>query len=189
MTTEDRLDTGRPIAGRPMIDKFLLSIIDAYPTNENGLRAARRRIQRLQHARRALFSERQKSEPIDDQPALLYMATEHLRDLQLVRRERKTPRSIRQLAREAAAETFGNSPESIVERLRKKFVEQRPLLLDVVKHQDDVAETIQLGELAELQRLLRAYVGIQMNLAHMTPKRNGPKRAARIARRHVHTVM
>jgi CTP synthase (UTP-ammonia lyase) len=153
-----------------MIDKVLLSIIDAYrvldDTNETSLR--RRRERRLLAAKKALFEEASKpgQAEVDDQPALLTMAMGYIRDRQKEKAGGPRPRSIRKLAQAATFKTYGNSSDAIIERLRKKFANKRTnrTIMFLAAEHDYVVEMIELQQLQELQKLFND-MGIKMNLS------------------------
>lgn len=148
---------GEPIAGRLFADKFLLAIIDAYPDDDSN------REQRLSDAKLALFGEKSREGPksLDDTRALRWMASQHERDLVKLAQARATDgleepkvRSDRELARRAATLTTGNSEESIVDRLRRAFGNDRHGWLAVERHSDDVAETQEWHAIQAIKRIL-----------------------------------
>lgn len=181
MTDEEYRDTLRgPATGRLFVDKLLLSFIDAYSEpSKDAIKSDRRREKRLLAAKKSLFGYASKpgTYEIQDDRALFRMATEHFRDesragmikMGFVNAQESNskqpfcPRSIRELARDAAKSCLGNSDDSTVDRLRKKFSKNRDKFLNIAEHQDGVVETLEFNALDRIRNVLDPF-GIDMDL-------------------------
>lgn len=124
---DEHTDYGEAV-GRSFVDKFLLSIIDAYPDpGPASASTAKRRMDRLRDAKQALFGQpNPEGRPRDsDEAALRWIVSEAYNDCarvdwaKLKGKELPKPRSVRDLVREAV-KRFGLL-ENADERLRKKF--------------------------------------------------------------------
>jgi hypothetical protein len=168
---------------RPVVERFLLGIIDAHRVSENQSEEdwRKEREGRLSQAKEVLFGEQISLGPkeFDDRLALAYMASGYRRDLFLnqalkhkkdncgpfkdvpVPDDFKKARSVLQLAKDAIQLTSGNSDDAIVERLRKAFAEEKIKLIEVDEHSDAVAETVEYQILLEIKKLLKR-IGIPM---------------------------
>ncbi len=155
-----------PTWTRPARDKFLLSIIDAYPDWDGEVERERRREQRLDDAKRALFLEPVPEGPkrAHDNLALYFMAQQYLADLSLANEPKlnpaafpdkpRKPRSIRVLATEAARFATANSSASAAERLRKTFIAKKKYWMNLATYHDDVRDSIEYQILLKLKALL-----------------------------------
>lgn len=113
--------------GRPLLERLLLSLIDAHPTKQvRNLpeHILHDREARLSVAMEALFNEKP-SQKLPDHAALRWMAEHYVRDQQTLHfRQRQArdvqPRSERQLAQEASVKFYPGITDKS-ERLRKKW--------------------------------------------------------------------
>lgn len=147
------VDMNTPSIARHAIDRLLLAVIDGYP-DEDDLTSATwhaRRLKRLQEARKALFADNDSAaDPSDDEiAALQMMAIWHHRDTQLqAMRDRDPaclptvsfdkPRSFRQLAREASIKLKGEERSDFIDKIRKKFADNRKSYLSLMSQGDDI---------------------------------------------------
>jgi hypothetical protein len=183
---EDAHDGMGPAYGRPLVERLLLSLIDAHPRTETQHQTERyfsNREKRLRTAMKALFSEKPSQKLLDD-AALFWMAKEHILD----RAKRSsadwkakangpsdppgsTPplRSERELA-EQASKTFYPAMSDKSERLRKKWERGKRGWLDVAKYHDD------LPELFETQALAKSWVALARAKISVVP--NSPNGSA-----------
>lgn len=169
--------TKRPVDslewGRDSREKFLLSIIDAYPI------AKRDRQVRLDEAKKALFGEeptsKTKKKFEDDDWFLMQMAHLYLKDRMAVwctiekkwKKDPKKPRprSVSELAREAAARAPHTWGTNAVERLRKKFAANKKGYLAAELHGDDAGSEQDYSALKKVKEILE-FLGIAMNIEH-----------------------
>ncbi len=159
--------------GRDGREKVLLSIIDAYPM------AGENRQVRLDQAKKALFGEgptsRTKKKAEDDGWFLMAMAYCYVQDRHRVYCKidkkwkkdpnKRAPRSISKLAREAgerAPATWGKSAE---ERLRKKFEANIKALVAAERHGDDVGRALDYKTLKMIKALL-AQLDVSMEIEY-----------------------
>jgi hypothetical protein len=160
------------VVGREFFDKFLLSIIDAYPRpSSSALAAARLRAKRLREARRALLGEpNPEGRPSEtDTTVLRWIGLQHHRDLSkrglaaLQGEAEPKSRSVHKLVAEAVRH-FGLT-SSAEERLRKKLnADGLEKWFNVADLHDDVPEQLDMNLLQELRQVLTQR-GISMNLA------------------------
>jgi hypothetical protein len=162
------------LVGRSFVDQLLLALIDAHspPASESSPASpeARRREReaRLARAKAELFGDDSApgTKEIDDEGALLWMAREHDRDLTIAEMAMapdlypnappvRKPRSVRQLAREAAVRTSGNSDAAIEDRLRTKFAEQQERLPAIARYHDFIPESLERHDLVAVLEILR----------------------------------
>jgi hypothetical protein len=171
---------------RPLKDRFLFAIIDAYQGSSPDDLWPRERLRRLDAAKAALFGVKLKrgAKPIDDSDSLWFMARELHSDLStrtLVEMfKRSAPpqyegvRSDLALARLAAARTGTKTPTTAVERLSDAFGERKRELLAALESEDDLNS--QLGH----NLLMQALRAIEpLGLAAKAPSSPaGPKHGA-----------
>jgi hypothetical protein len=175
-----------PSYGRPLVERLLLSLIDAHPRTETQHQTERyfsNREKRLRMGMKALFNEKPSQKLLDD-AALFWMAKEHILDR--AKRSsadwqtkangpsdppRSTPplRSERELA-EQASKTFYPAMSDKSERLRKKWERGKRRWLDVARYHDD------LPELFETQALAKSWVALARAKISVVP--NSPTGSA-----------
>lgn len=158
-THDDRVAYGEAV-GRGFIDKLLLAIIDAYPEpTTSHASEAKRRIDRLRDAKRALFGQAHpEGRPeVSDERVMRWIGAQHYIDLG----KGEKIRSDRELVRQAL--TNFALPENSDERLRKKLSRQKQKWLEIAKLHDDVPEQIEHSLLKKVQRTL-SREGIEMRL-------------------------
>jgi hypothetical protein len=168
----DLAGTG-PSIGRPLLERLLLSLIDAHPNPKTGnppYWILHDRERRLRAAMEALFNEKKDkdekvAEQLLDHAALFWMAQQYVRDRQLryaqqrgLAREVGAPRSAgartscrseRQLARDASEKFYPNLADQS-ERLRKNWRKRKEFWLAMARRHDDVLETLETQALAKI---------------------------------------
>ncbi len=173
LTDGDYLDEiNAPHTQRPLIDQFLLCIIRAYQVPKSKTLSEE---QRLASAKEALFGDLQivGRDEVSDKRALVHMARSYIDDRGGIAmwighppgwypEKFKGARSIKQLAKEAAHRTSGDE-EQIIERLRKKFRNNKVGLLGLATLGDYVPETLISQVLPHLKKEM-AGIGIKMHL-------------------------
>lgn len=162
--------------GRDFVDKFLLSLIDAYPepgdSSMSPAALSKRRGERLRDAKLAVFGGaiaggRPK---VADAHILRWIGNEHYKDRAKqsisIRKNEGPPklRSDRQLVEDAVSHF--KLVESSVERLRKKWGAEKDKWFQIALDHDDVPEQLEFNALQQVQEALQRH-GIVMRLDNL----------------------
>lgn len=173
---EDEASDYGEAVGRDFVDKFLLSLIDAYPepgdSSKSPVARSKRRRERLREAKLAVFgSAIAEGRPkVADAYILRWIGNENYKDRanhsMAIQKNKSLPklRSDRQLVEDAV--NHFKLAESSVERLRKKWGMQKEKWFQIASDHDDVPEQLEFNALQKVQEALQRH-GVVMRLDNL----------------------
>lgn len=164
---------------RTASDKLLLAIIDGSFGVPREPKKFAEREKRLLQARKTLMGVEPSvgRKHIYDERALSWLARQILRvrSASFSKKNIEPPKGSKSLLFEdllkaAAEQSYGNSSNSTVARLRKKFKKNEQMLLDVARYSDDIEDSHEITVLEQVQTALTR-INIDLDLTMVRARR------------------